>query len=109
MDEVPASVPAAAQEQAMDIEARAGEPFDIAVEQLGTAGYQWLVEPLPPGVVLVEERSDAPPADSPPGSPAHRVFSFRADQPGAFEVVLVSKRVWETQPASRRTFRVEVR
>ena len=93
----------------MGVQARAGEVFDITVEELGTAGYQWSVEALPPGVTLVGERPEAPPAGAPPGSAGQRVFSLRADQPGLYEIVLISKRAWESQPATRRTVKVEVR
>lgn len=92
----------------MEVQAKAGEAFDIKVEQLGTAGYQWLVEPLPPGVTLAEQRTTPPPPGAPPGSSGEQVFTFRADGPGEFEIVLASKRAWEAQPATRQTFRVKV-
>jgi predicted secreted protein len=93
----------------MDIEAKLGVPFEIRVEQLGSAGYQWLVRPLPSGVVLLDSDVAPPGPDDPPGSPGLQRFRFSASLAGTHVVELDRKRAWEAKAAATRSFTVRVR
>jgi predicted secreted protein len=93
----------------MDIDAKLGVPFEIRVEQLGSAGYQWQLRPLPPGVVLLGSDIAPPGPDDPPGSPGMQCFRFAASLAGRHVIALDRKRAWEAQAAATRSFTIEVR
>ncbi len=94
---------------AMDIEARVGVPFELKVEHLGTAGYQWTPVALPDSVALLDAQITPPASGAPPGSSAEQCFRFLASREGRFEIVLERKRVWEAKAAATRRVVVDVR
>ena len=92
----------------MEIEAAAGRPFELVIEQHATSGYRWQVEAMPAGVRQEGEDRASGPAGA-PGSPERRAMRFVADQPGDYEIVLALKRAWESEPIERKTIRAHVR
>jgi predicted secreted protein len=92
----------------VEVEARCGRPFELALDQYGGAGYTWQVEALPSGLRRLESPLSPPDGAASPGSPKRRTFRFVADRQGRFEIVMAAKRSWETEPAERRTFQINV-
>ena len=84
-----------------------GEPFRIALESFGGAGYEWRLRDDQPGLRLEARESLPPEAGSPPGSPRTVVFTLVADTAGSQDVVFVLQRPWEAEPAEERVFTID--
>jgi len=89
------------------VTALTGEPFRIALESFGGAGYEWRLREDHPGLRLESRESLPPEAGSPPGSPHQVVFTLVAESAGAHEAVFVLQRPWEADPAEERTVAIE--
>lgn len=91
-----------------------GEVLDVSVDDLPGAGYRWEPAGHVSGLVRLPDTEDAaqPSGDRPGvGGTSRRVLHLRADQPGAYEVVLQLVRRWEppgTTAVQERRLRVRV-
>ena len=91
-----------------------GDVLDVPVDDLPGAGYRWEPAGQVSGLVRLPDTEDAarPTGDrTGVGGTSRRVLHLRADQPGAYEVVLRLVRPWEppgTAPAQERRVRVRV-
>jgi len=89
------------------VTAVSGEPFRIALESFGGAGYEWRLRDEAPGLRLEARESLPPEAGSPPGAPHDVVFTLVADEAGAYDVVFVLQRPWEAEPLQERAYTVD--
>ena len=97
------------------ISVRVAEEFELSLPAKGAMGYEWEVEEVTPGLVLLgciskeEENKNKKPPEKIGGEHPLR-FRFRADQPGTFDVHLIHKRPWEQNvpPERKLTLRITV-
>ena len=74
--------------------AKVGEPQEVVLPGLGTAGYQW-VSDAPAGVRVERGQSNAPTANLPAGRSVDAVFEVTAEAAGTYRVTFVQRRPWE--------------
>ena len=88
-----------------------GELFDLTMDDLPGAGYQWVVRELPDGLTVVSDEVASPPASAGVGGPARRTMTVRGDRAGTYDLLLELVRPWEpagTPPADIRQVAVQV-
>jgi len=85
-----------------------GEEFVVRLAAVATAGYQWEVRTLPPGIRLENPAPENIPGDR-PGGTVTEVFRFRAEKAGDYTITFDCKRSWEATVASTHTVTVRVR
>jgi predicted secreted protein len=85
----------------------AGEEFVIHLSAVATAGYQWEVRTLPPGIRLVNPAPENIPGDR-PGGTVTEIFRFRAEKAGDYTITFAYKRSWEATAVSTHTVAVRV-
>jgi predicted secreted protein len=85
--------------------ARVGEPQEIVLPGLGTAGYQWLSD-APAGVRVERAQPNIDTTNLPAGRSVDAVFDVTADAPGTYRITFVHRRPWETDvpPIDAREF-----
>jgi predicted secreted protein len=88
------------------IHTRPGEPVQLDLDAVPTAGYVWSVAELPAGVALVEDAVH--PTSEAIGGGAKQTLVFRAESPGSYEVTLSYGRPWETEPERHEVVRIDV-
>ena len=76
-----------------------GADFDVRLPDQPGAGYRWVADAVPAGVVLAAE--DAPGGDGSGrvGEALPRTFTFRALEPGTFRLSFRLVRPWESETA----------
>ncbi|MBZ5675579.1 MAG: protease inhibitor I42 family protein [Acidobacteriia bacterium] len=85
----------------------AGEEFVVRLPAVATAGYQWEVRTLPPGIRLESPAPETIPGDR-PGDTVTEVFRFRAEKAGDYSISFAYKRSWEATVVSTHTVTVRV-
>lgn len=92
--QVPASSEHMTQQDTMVMYAQAGDTFVILLNaQMGT-GFRWMIEGAPnPGITLLQEEQ----ITLEDQSDVQR-FQFRAETPGAYDLLFVYRRPWEKKP-----------
>ena len=95
------------------VTAAPGGEITLALPQVPGSGYRWALDPLPDGVELVEERSEARPggggfgaAAGAPGAGNRRLFTLRVGQPVVLKARL--RRSWEPPDAAADEFEIRV-
>lgn len=88
-----------------------GEELDVVLSDLPSAGYEWSPVDVPQGVVLLSAEWAAP---VPPalGASRGRLFRFRAERAGTYELLFDLRRPWEPHdvpPHERRVVSLVVR
>jgi predicted secreted protein len=91
------------------VHAAPGQVVTIALPQPGGTGYQWALDPLPPGWELVDEHTEAGRGafGAAPGASGRRVFTVRVGEPGG-QVTARLRRAWEEPGAAVDSFAVEI-
>ncbi|GIJ47283.1 hypothetical protein Val02_41690 [Virgisporangium aliadipatigenens] len=85
-----------------------GERVEAALPQQGGTGYRWILDPLPPGVVLVGERTDPGGRDA-AGATGRRTFTFAVGSPDVpVRVTARLRRDWEPPSSAVDVFSVEL-
>ena len=82
----------------------------MVLSDLPSAGYEWVPIDVPAGLVLLGAEWAAPVAPA-LGASRDRLFRFRAEQNGAYELTFDLRRPWEPHdvaPHERRVIPVEV-
>ena len=92
--------------QAQQIEAAAGSPFEIALPETPTTGFRWHARP-PSTVRLLDDGYEGPPGKSTGGAGTRR-FRFAVDDQGDYEIAFELKREWEPEAVEHRTVHVTV-
>ena len=83
------------------IECAAGDTFEIELVENATTGFRWLLTP-DDHVVVVDEHGRAPDPMI-PGAAGARVWTLRAERPGAGALEFMSRQPWEPEgPAADR-------
>ncbi|GAC1606314.1 MAG: hypothetical protein NVS3B6_19350 [Pseudarthrobacter sp.] len=97
------------------ITVQSGELFVIELPANPSTGYQWSVGQVPAALELVEEHvtpattgTTAAGVLAPVGSGGLHTFNFMANETGETELQFELKRVWESEPIDRRTFKIVV-
>lgn len=89
----------------------AGQRIQAVLPQPGATGYRWVLDPLPPGVELVEERTE-PGAFGLVGSAGQRVFTVvvhpGATAGGQLRLTARLRREWEGPDAAIQSFSVNL-
>ena len=80
-----------------------GQPFEIELAAVATAGYQWELPGPPPGVRVLARTFSSPAAV---GGSGTYVFRLQADQPGQYELSFRLKRKWETSSVEAQTIQI---
>jgi predicted secreted protein len=88
------------------VEVNVGGTAEVPLERYATAGYEWHIVQVPPGVADVSI-SPRPNGGGAPGAATLEHLTLRAIVPGDHQVVLVLRRPWERTPA--RELRIMVR
>ena len=87
-------------ENTMDtMKARVGEPLNIRLASTPGTGAIWHLASEPANTNVRHE--DAEPIGKGVGGPVTQIFVFTAKRAGAYELVFVLKRAWETNVQSR--------
>jgi len=85
-----------------------GQRVEATLPQRGGTGYRWVLDPLPPGVVLVAERTD-PGDTTAAGAVGRRTFTFVVGSPDVpVRVTARLRRDWEPPDAAVDSFSVEL-
>jgi predicted secreted protein len=85
-----------------------GQRVEAALPQHGGTGYRWVLDPLPPGVVLVGEHTD-PGGSGAAGAVGRRTFTFAVGSPDVpVRVTARLRRDWESPDAAVDLFSVEL-
>jgi predicted secreted protein len=89
--------------------AQVGQPQQIVLPGLGTAGYQWISD-APPGVRVERVQPVMDTTNLPAGRSVDAVFDVTADAPGTYRVTFVQRRPWEegVPPIDTREFDLHV-
>lgn len=87
----------------------AGQRIEAVLPQSAGTGYRWLLDPLPDGVELVEERTE-PGTPGLVGGTGQRVLTLLVRDPAAGPLRLVARlrRPWEPAEASAQSFTVDL-
>jgi predicted secreted protein len=87
----------------------AGQRVETVLPQSGATGYRWVLDPLPAGVELVEERTE-PGGFGLVGGTGQRVFAVVVRDPAAGPVRLTARlrREWEPPEAAVQSFSVNL-
>jgi predicted secreted protein len=97
-----------AQTNGHEVEVKLNEEFEIALSEIRTAGYRWMVENAgAPVCRLLEEASQANSAGV--GGSGKQVWRFAAVAAGMAEIKLRYGRPWENSAEPVRTFVLKVR
>jgi predicted secreted protein len=88
------------------IEAHVGETFELVVDAIPTAGYQWTIEVQGGAIRLIDRTLDTPPHKL--GGSVREHFIVQATQPGPATIKLALTRPWEATAAERHSFDVTV-
>lgn len=71
------------------------QEFEISLQCVPTAGYQWDYEPLPEGIKFM--KSDTLSENKNIGGTAIQIFKFRAEKTGQYHLIFLLKRAWEKE------------
>ena len=92
------------------VSARSGDELVVRLPEVATTGYQWAVDQIsgPLKIVSSEVVPAVPQDGAPPGSGGERFIRVATTGKGSGAVRIELRRVWETEPADRFEFRVQV-
>lgn len=90
------------------INTKAGSEFSVRLPANASTGYVWEIESLPKGVELLGSGPEAKPGtETKPGDSTTKLFRFRANSAGKYEICFQLKRKWEKTPIETKTVVVD--
>ncbi|MDO9708672.1 protease inhibitor I42 family protein [Paracraurococcus lichenis] len=86
-----------AEQRQVSLDLSVGEVGAVPLERQGTAGYDWQVTQIPPGIadVAIEPRAGGAAAV---GAATLETLRLRPTAPGEHDLVLTLRRPWESAP-----------
>lgn len=97
---------------AQAIQATAGKPFKISLEENSSTGYAWSYKSSSNAVKLIGEKSESTTTQTNiDGAPEQKAWTFRADKPGTYTLTFVYAQPWATSdnPVQTLTYTVKVK
>jgi predicted secreted protein len=88
------------------IDARVGDEFEVTLQGMPGAGYEWQLQSDTDGVELVSQQRTASTATM--GGPLEQRFILKPKKPGNYVLQFGLKRAWEPEAESSETYQVHV-
>jgi predicted secreted protein len=86
---------------------RPADVFELVLPVVATAGYEWQVAELTPGLVHLGVSFHAPP-ERRLGGTTQQALRFQAERPGRYQARLICKRSWDATPSETLTIPITV-
>lgn len=96
------------QQNGHHVEATAAQILRIALPEVRTSGFRWVMRPFDPHIIVLLADEFEPAVSGPGGGATHR-WEFRAEASGAVELAFEYRRPWERALPAARSFSVSVR
>jgi predicted secreted protein len=88
------------------IDTRVGDQFEVTLQGMPGAGYEWQLQSDTDGVELVSQQRT--PSTATMGGPLEQRFVLKPKKPGDYVLQFGLKRAWEPEAESSETYQVHV-
>jgi len=96
------------QDNDKEITVKPGDIIRIELEEMGSAGYSWVVDNLNTEYLEMLSKGTKPISEDKPGAPVLRIWMFKAKKKGFVEINMDHYRVWEGKEKATEHFSIKV-